>query len=319
VFLSTVFAAIAAVTAAACARAQWPAARQVDVTLAVARDGSLQVQETIRLQIDQPISSFRRVSRAVHHDGISEVRATLDGVGVPEDKAPARITSAAHDHLDVTWTFPPITGLHTFGLSYRAVGAVHVSGIWGRVSWMAMPPDRDFDIGAMNVTLALPDGVVQIGDPWVMEAGWAVSRNPLGMRASRTSVPAGEPVNVGAEFTIDTLGLPQPAWQYHDARAEEFKLAFLSAGGFLLVVAAGIAIMIRARLAGLEPPSARETEQATTARGLRITGFVTLAAGVIGWFLVRQLLGTFGPWPYAMPVCTLLAGALFLVHATRLK
>ena len=308
VFRSVFVAAIVGLAGAGCAREHGPTAPQVDVVLTVARDGSLQVQETIQVDIDRPITSFRRRSPAVHHDGITDVRATLDGADVP---------ASSTDHLDVTWTFPSMTGSHTFGLSYRAVGAVRVSGIRGRVSWLAMPADRSFDIGTMNVQIALPERVVQLGDPWVMEAGWTVAREPLGMRATRTGVPAGEPVHVGAEFTIDTLSLAQPAWQYHEDRAEEFKLAFLSAGGFLLVVAAGILVMIRVRLASLEP-DAREAERITTTRGLRITAIVTLGASVIGWVLVRQTLGTFGPWPYTMPICTLLSGALFLWDARRL-
>ena len=316
---AVVLAAFVALTVTACSPETGPAASVVDVALTVARDGSLQVQETIRLQIDQPITSFRRASPALHHDAITNVRATLDGADVAESTAATRVKSVAEDRLDVTWTFPSMTGSHTFGLTYHAAGAVHVSGIRGRVSWMAMPPDRSFDIGNMNVSLALPERVIQIGDPWVMEAGWAVTREPLGMRATRTSVPAGEGVHIGAEFTIDTLSLPQPAWQYHEARANEFKLAFLSAGVFLLVVAAGIVVMIRLRLAGIEPGPARASERTTAAQGLRITAIVTVAAGVFGWLLVQQTLGTFGPWPYALPGCTILSGAVFLVAARRLS
>jgi hypothetical protein len=102
------------------------------------------------------------------------------------------------------------------------------------------------------------------------------------------------------------------------ARADEFKLAFLSGGAFLLVVAAGIVAMIRLRLAGIEPGPERQPESAATAKGLRITAIVTMIAGVIGWFLVQQTLGSYGPWPYALPVCMLLSGALFLADAWRL-
>jgi hypothetical protein len=124
-----VLAAIVALAAAACSREKGPAATAVDVVLTVARDGSLEVRETIRLQIDRPITSFRRTSPAGSHDGISNVRATLDDVVVPESDARTGVTSAAQDHLDVTWTFPPTTGSHTFGLTYRAAGVVGVSGI----------------------------------------------------------------------------------------------------------------------------------------------------------------------------------------------
>ena len=313
-----VLATIVALAGGACAREKAPPASAVDVVLAAQRDGSLLVEETIRVRIDQPISTFRRASPTFRHDGIDEVRATLDGRDVPHQQGPTHY-SWRDDEFEVVWTFPAMTGEHTFGVTYRAMGVVEVSGIRGRVSWIAMPPNRGFDIATMNVSLALPQGVVQIGDPWVMEAGWTVAREPLGMRATRTGVPAGEGVHVGAEFTIDTLNLPQPGWQYHQARAEEFKLAFLSAGLFLLVVAAGIVVMIRLRLSGIEPGPARETERATTAQGLRITAIVTIAAGAAGWFLVQVTLGTFGPWPYSLPICTILSGAVFLFDARRLS
>jgi hypothetical protein len=307
---AVVLATIVALAGAACSRQKAPPATAVDVVLAVQRDGSLLVEETLRVRIDQPISTFRRASPRFRHDGIDEVRAALDGKDVPHQEGPTRY-SWRDDELEVVWTFPAMTGEHTFGVTYRAMGVVEVSGIRGRVSWMAMPPDHGFDIGTMNVSLALPPGVVQIGDPWVMEAGWTVAREPIGMRATRTNVRAGEGVHVGAEFTIDTLNLPQPAWQYHEARADEFKLAFLSGGAFLLVVAAGIVVMIRLRLSGIEPGPAREAERATTAQGLRITATVTMVAGVAGWFLVRLTLGTYGPWPYALPISTILSAAVF--------
>jgi len=316
---AAVLAALVAFTFAACAPDKGAAATAVDVTLTVARDGSLEVHESIRLQIDQPVTSFRRVSAAVNHDGISDVRAMMDGAEVPASAASTRVQSAAQDHLDVTWTFPPTTGNHTFGLTYRAANAVHVSGIRGRVAWMAMPPDRSFDIGAMTVSLTLPERVVQLGDPWVMEAGWSVSREPAGMRASRTNIAVGEGVHVGAEFTIDTLKLPRPAWQYHETRAEEFKPAFLSAGAFLLVVAAGIVVMIRLRLGAIEAGSGRDAERSVAAQGLRITAIVTVLTGVAGWFVVQKTLGTYGPWPYALPICTVLSGAIFLADGWRLR
>ena len=298
--LTVVLATVVALAGAACSREKGPPATAVDVVLAVQGDGSLLVEEVLHVRFDRPSSTFRRALPSFHHDGVDEVRATLDGRDVPHEEG-----------REVVWNFPAMTGEHTFGVTYRAMSVVEVSGIRGRVSWMAMPADRSFDIGTMNVSLALPQGVVQIGDPWVMEAGWTVAREPLGMRATRTNVPHSEGVHVGAEFTIDTLNLPQPHWQYAEDRAEEFKLAFLSAGVFLLVVAAGIVVMIRLRLSGIEPGPERQAERATTAQGLRVTAIVTMVAGVAGWFLVWLTLGTYGPWPYAMPVCAFLSGAVF--------
>ena len=152
-----------------------------------------------------------------------------------------------------------------------------------------------------------------------MEAGWAVTREPRGLRATRTGIAAAESVTAGAEFTIDTLKLGEPAWQYHAKRAGEFMPAFVSAGLFLLVVAAGILMMIRVRLGGLEPGTSADRERLGVARGLRISGWVTLVAGALGWPLVNVALDTYGSSPLALPICTVLSGALFLWYARRLS
>lgn len=303
---------------ASCAGVQYPAATRVNVSLALQPDGSLLVQETLEINATTPLSSFRRVSPGLHHDGISDVQATLDGASVPQGVGATRVEVAGRDRLDVTWHFPAMQNSHVLGLSYRAANVVWVSGIRGRVNWQAMPPDRGFDIGAMTVALALPRNVIQLDDPWVMEAGWDVAREQLGMRAQRQNVAAGESVTVGIEFTIDTLSLAQPAWQFHALRAHEFRIAFLSGGLFLLIVAAGIVVMIELRLKGIEPGAAFESERRVIVRGLRVSGVVTLIAGAIGWFLVRMTLSTYGPSPYALPACTLISGLLFLIAAQRL-
>ena len=294
-----------------------PPVSHVDIAVTVSRDGSLSVRETFRVRFDTSHTSFHRSAPAVGHDGISEVRATLDDVELPP-AGEKRIESRSGSRLDVTWRFPPVTGEHTLGLTYRAANAVHVSGIRGRVSWLALPPRHGLAIDAMTISLALPGGVVQLQDPWINESGWAVTRETLGMRAAKSSVTAAESVTAGAEFTIDGLGLAQPAWQYHAQRAGEFMPAFVSAGTFLLVVAAGILMMVRVRLAALEPGVA-ERERAGAVRGLRVSGWVTLAAGALGWLVVAATLGTYGAWPYALPSCTIASGLLFLWDARRLS
>ena len=276
------------------------------------------MRETFRVRFDTPHVSFHRSAPAVGHDGISEVRGTLDDVELPQGAGDKRIESRSDNGLDVTWHFPSLTGEHTLGLTYRAANGVHVSGIRGRVSWLALPPRHGFAIDAMTISLTLPDGAVHLEDPWVNESGWTVTREMLGMRAEKNGVTPAESVTAGAEFTIDGFGLAQPAWQYHVQRAREFMPAFLSAGTFLLVVAAGILVMVRVRLAALEPVVA-ERERAGAVRGLRVSGWVTLAAGALGWPVVAATLGTFGSWPYALPLCTIGAGLLFLWDARRLS
>jgi Predicted membrane protein (DUF2207) N-terminal domain len=283
-------------------------------------DGSVQVTERFDVQFDSPRTTFRRVSPPGEHDGVFDIGGSMDGVTFAPGKGPKRLAATAGDHLDAEWHFAETTGPHAFILSYRAAGVVHVSGIRGRVSWAALPASRDLKVDAAVISLSLPQGAIQLQDPWVMQAGWDVVKEPYGVHASRKHVPPGEGATIGAEFTIDTMAIGQPVWQYHESRADEFKLAFLSAGVFILIVGVGVIamVMLRHSRGEVAKAGAADSDRAAVAHGLRRAGVVSILAGAAGWPLVSFTLGSYGAWPYALPICTGISGVLFVWYGRRM-
>jgi hypothetical protein len=157
-----------------------------------------------------------------------------------------------------------------------------------------------------------------MADPWVDEAGWQVERLPAGARATRAAVPPEDSVTIGGEFSIDDLRLAEPAWQFHGARAREFMPAFVSAGLFLVVVGAGVVGMVRLRHP-VRLPADADPERPAVARGLRVSGWVTIAIALAGVPLVAATLPTFGLWPQSLPAGTFIAGVMFLLMGKRLE
>jgi hypothetical protein len=194
----------------------------------------------------------------------------MDGAAFPPGDGPGRAQIGRGPALDVRWTFPAASDAsHLFILRYRAANAVEVSGIRGTSSWRLLPGRRNFDVEAASATLTLPESVALLGDPWVEEAGWAVTREPRGLTAAKSPVVRGESATLGVSFTIDTLAVAEPLWQFQRGRAREFAPAFVAAGLFLVVVAFGVVGMVR-----LKHPSWRAPAET---RGPSITPAMRLA------------------------------------------
>ena len=238
-------AAAAALTACAPARADLSVER-LDVALRVLVDGSLEVEERLRVRFGAlPSSEFTRAIRTTRHDGIFAVSGSMDGVAFPRGVEAGRLQVHEGETLDARWTFPPVaSATHAFVLNYRAANVVEVSGIRGTVDWEVLAP-RQYDVDLAEITLILPRGTVLLDDPWVQEAGWIVTRRPDGLSASRHGISRTESATAGAVFTIDTMAAGEPAWQYHARRARDLMPAFVSSGLFLLVIGAGVIGMMR--------------------------------------------------------------------------
>lgn len=284
-----------------------------DAELRLQQDGSVLVQERIQLpKGPQPATLERRLT-TLRHEGMTEVTATAAD---PQVAYPGTVEQSG-DTTVVRWTFGDVPA-RTLTLSYRAHGVVFVSGLRGRVSVEVLPPGHGLAIERARVSLFYPAASIVMGDPWVEEAGWDVAHVPGGVQASRTAVDPRASLTIGGEFSIDTLGLAEPAWQYHGARAKEFMPAFVSGGLLMLVVGAGILGMVRMRHPARLPAEA-DPERPAVARGLSISGLVTIAAAVISVPVVAATLSTFGPWPYALPAGTFVAGLMFLWMGKRLR
>jgi hypothetical protein len=127
---------------------------------------------------------------------------------------------------------------------------------------------------------------------------------------------------VGLVFATDTLDILEPRWQFDRARTREFAPAFASAGAFLVVVAAGVAGMVRLRYpparAPLSPAQAETfaPERIAVARDLRVASLVTIALALALWWIASVVLASFGFWPLAVPA-GLIAGSAVLLGAAR--
>jgi hypothetical protein len=301
---------------AACSTPAVSVVPRADIALEVQADGSLLAIEKYNVTFSAPRTTFHRSSKTGFFDSIADIKGSMDDVAFTNGGGERQFLSGADDRVDAEWRFPAATGAHVFTLSYRAVNAVRLSGIRGRVVWDALPLEAQ--IGDAIVTLSLPPGAIHLQDPWVMQAGWDVVREDRAMRATKRNLLKGESGTIGAEFTIDTMYAAQPSWQFREMRATEFQLAFLSAGAFVLVVAAGVVAMVRFRHSRTEGEAVRDERQ-PVARGLKVSGWVSIAAGIGGLVLVRATLGGYGPWPYAIPLATIASGILFVVYGRRME
>jgi hypothetical protein len=285
----------------------------LDAELRLQPDGSVIVSEQWQLPAGpQPASLMRRLT-TLRHDGIVEVAATAED---PQLRYSGQVEASGRE-TRVRWEFGDVPA-RRLTLSYRARGATYVSGHRGRVSFEVLPPGHGLAIDRAKVDLLYPVRSIVMADPWVEEAGWTVERLPAGVRATRESVPPSDSVTIGGEFSIDGLGLAEPAWQYHGARAKEFMPAFVSGGLFLVVVGAGVVGMVRLRHPARLHAEA-DPERPEVARGLRTSGLVTVAAALAGVPLVAATLPTYGIWPYSLPAGTLVAGLMFLWMGRRLR
>ncbi len=284
-----------------------------DAELRLQPDGSVLVRERLELpKGPQPAAVERRLT-TLRHDGLTEIAATAADPQVPY----AGTVEQSRGTSVVRWTFGEVPA-RTLTLTYRARNVVYVSGLRGRASIEVLPPDHGLAIERARVSLFYPATSIVMGDPWVEEAGWDVAHVPGGVQASRTAVGPRDSLTIGGEFSIDAFGLAAPAWQFHGARAKEFMPAFVSGGLLMVAVGAGILGMVRLRHP-VRLPAEADPERPAVARGLWISGLVTIVAAAIGVPLVGATLSTFGWWPYCLPAGTFIAGLMFVWMGKRLR
>lgn len=290
-----------------------------DASLALLPDGSLVVHESLVVRFGPaPADDFERRTPVLRHDGISDVRASLDGRELPAGDAPGHVSIGRGPGLDVRWRFErPLSGSHQLNLRYRAAGVVWLSGARGRVNWRAIPPGRSYPIESAVVRLTLPPGAVVLDQPWVEEAGWDVRALPEGLSAARRGLQAGDAATIGVEFTADTMIAGEPAWQHYALRAADLVPAFISAGLFMVVVAVGILIMMRVQFPRVSGAASDAEHRAAAARGLQVGGAVVVLFGLAAGVAVYFTLMPYGHWILAVPGGIVIAG-LILIPGGRL-
>jgi hypothetical protein len=326
---------------------------RLDVSLTVLVDGSVEVEERHDIQFGATAeSSFMRREPVWRHDGVFAVSAAMDGQELSIGNAVGQVSVGRGPSLDVTWRFPPTANSrHVFALKYRAAGAVEVSGIRGTLDWRILSPPHRYGLSPVCVSIVLPTGAVVLDNPGFEEAGG----NPGAPRPDGSVPWCGVVSDAGTltrntTFTIDTMAVGEPTWQYYERRTEDLMPAFVSSGIFLLVIGAGIVWMVRMKYPPPQPGDISSeialtpvVEQALTkpryprdvlpslvaaglvdfermyvARDLRRAAIATLVFGVLAWTGAAIALNRFGRWPLAIPAGFILSAMMLLFEGWRM-
>jgi hypothetical protein len=283
--------------------------QQID--LEVLEDGSVVVADELTIQVDAagPVAFERRVPLA-RADAYFDAAATLDGRLIGPDGSPAADLTV-DDGLRARWAFQARgSSRHRLALTWRAAGAVAREGPRGTLRWTIAPIVPGYDVLATHVTLALPERSHWLDPAALTGADWNVVTGAGGLRADAGARRAEEALDLTAHFSVDGLGIVEPAWQFRAARATQLAPAWASGGLFMVVVAIGIVWMVRvqypgdrrrlARLRADLPPSSDlggAAMRMALARGGRVRGLpewraasaaATAAAGAGGRAALRH-------------------------------
>jgi len=286
-----------------------------DVTVSVRPDGAVDVNEQITVPATDASRSFSRQAPVERYDNVTGVSALLDGRVVGTQRAVGTGTAwikkiGRGPGIDVTWTLPPNPqAIQPFrlGLRYRASGAMEVSGVNGTFFWRALAASHSFDAAAVRIVLELPEKPVLVGTIGIQEAGWRITPTPNGGVAEKNNVSRFESATIVARFAVESGTIARPVWQENFERGQLLAPAFVSGGGFILVVGLGVLVMVR-----VQAPGWSAEERIRVLKGLRVAGFVVILLGIFVAFITPRLLGHFGPAPNAIAISILVVGLLFI-------
>lgn len=318
---------------------------EYELHLTVESRGSVRVAERARVQFDgTSLPAFSLPIPDERIDGVTNLVAAIDGR--PVGRAEGQLREQPGGGL--IWAGPAKAAtVHEFTLEYEALGALAVRGARGVFIWPAVPPGAGV-AGAATVTLEWPARSVPMQGPAVGAEGWAVAVDGGVAMMTGRAVDRRVPPVVYVDLVLDDLTGAEPAWQVRELRARQLAPAFISAGLFFVVVAAGVLVMLRirhpaARLGGAVGPLVPDElagdvarlstwrakaevldrlvqaglvdrERVAVARGLRQSGWIVLVVAALS-ALVMALAGlSLGPAAFAMPGGLAVAALLFVVR-----
>lgn len=300
---------------------------RIAIDAVVRETGSVEVHETQTVTFTKASeTTFERIVALDYADRASFVSAAIDGRAAAVDATGAdRLSVSGGAPLRVRWTFVPgASARHVFDLRYVAEGAVALQGVRGAMALGVIPPRRGTAIDLATVSFTLADGLHLLDGSGVAEAGWTLERLPNGIAGTKRGLTPDEGVTLMAQTSGDPAVMRQPQWQQDADWIEQFWLAFVAGGVFVLTVGIGILMIIRMRYPRLgsvratrEPNDEQPGEREFVRRGLRVGGWasVVLAVGcavVVAWTLPHA-----GLWPQAVPLAILLVGLLFAAVSRR--
>lgn len=210
-------------------------APQLDLSLTLLTDGSVDVRETITFDFRE--KTFTEVDREIslrRFDDVIDVRASMDG----------QVRIRRGRTLRVTWKFPKtIDRSRTFTLEYRAMGALALATGRASLEWFLLPSQHRYPIGQARVTWTVPKSAVRLGRPTVEDDRWSLESLADGWLATRANIGVNETAVLHDTFEMASLAVATPQWQVNEDYAEQMAPAFIIGAGTLFVMALGVVAM----------------------------------------------------------------------------
>ncbi|HVL66894.1 MAG TPA: DUF2207 domain-containing protein [Vicinamibacterales bacterium] len=236
-------------------------ADRFDAQVEVLRGGALRVTETIVFTFSG--GTFREVFRTVptrRTDGLEFVEASMDGRVLPPGDGPGEVEIRRRNGMRVIWRFPPVTGTHTFVLTYVARGVVTVDGEEEVLQWRALPREHRYAIDASTIEFrvpAAPTGRIGMekhrvdGRTELSLAGEVVTFHATGIRRNGWVEPS-------LRFARGTLLDAPPEWQQRQAVQRAMAPTWLTVAGS--IVALGLLLLVMLRQGYDSPPRESATD-----------------------------------------------------------
>jgi len=224
-------------------------AQRFDVAVTAQADGSLLVTETVVFAYTGgPFTFVTREIPTDRTDGITIIEARMDGVVLPPGDQPGQMEAGGSDPVEVRWHFAPTSdAVHTFTLTYRALGVVQTSAEADLLRWQALPDAHDYAIDSSTITLSYPAAAQPLGPATVEKSAAAVSTGDAQTTVTAQNLGPDDTLIVALRFAPGSLTTQTPAWQARaDQRAaltRQYALPLvalallLGLGGSLLAVA----------------------------------------------------------------------------------
>lgn len=224
------------------------AAERYDVQIDVQEDGSLWVTETIVFRFSgDPFTYVFRTLPTDRTDGITDIRASMDGMPLEQGNQPGQFEIENGDEIEVTWRFQPLTGsTHTFTLQYRVAGVIQKGENADLLEWEIFPNRHEYTIREGMVIINYPAAATLVEQPAVRgpKVTLQPGENQLSFRVE--NLGDDDTAVVRMAFAPGSLISAPPHWQARQIRLREKSiealpyalftlLAALTLGGFALL------------------------------------------------------------------------------------
>ncbi len=204
-------------------------------------EGAILVTETIEFNfVGGPFTFVFRELPLGNTDGISIVRASVDGVVYPVGEDAGQVEIERGDPMRITWHFEPMSNVaRSVQLVYRMEGVVRPENGTDALHWQPLPDSYDYAIGESETTITYPASATLIGEPMI-EAGTATIEQSADQVTFTTQrLEPDTPLVVSMQFAEGSLISAPPAWFVQEQINAEHLPYWV--GAALALFAAGLA------------------------------------------------------------------------------